>query len=59
MEALSLLPIPEPPADQLSYKRTAKKFITLLPTFTAVVPVLQLILNLSTSSNHQILNFKD
>jgi hypothetical protein len=59
MEALSLLLIPEPLADQLSYKRTAKKFITLLPTFTVVVPVLQLTLNLLTCSNHQTLNFKD
>ena len=59
MEVLSLLLIPEPLADQSSYKRTAKKFITLLPTFTVVVPVLQLILNSLTCSNPQTLSFKD
>ena len=58
-EVSFLLLIPEPLVDPSSYKRTAKKFITLHPTFTAVVPVLLPILNLSIFSNHPILNSKD
>ena len=50
---------PEQLADQLWYKRTARKFITLLQTFTVVVQVLRRIHNLWIFSSLLILNYKD
>lgn len=59
MEVSSSLLIPEPLEDPSSYKKTVRKFITLLQTSTAVVLVQLPTLNSSTFSNRQIFNCKD
>ena len=59
MEGWCWQQIPEPQEDQLSLRRTAKKSITLPPTFTVVVLEQLLIPNLLICLCLQTLSFKD